>query len=653
MKKKLIIISPATKVDCEDYIYNILFEKGLSHLHIRKLNASEDVYRYIIENIDRKYRDRIIIHDYYKLVDEYNLGGIHIKSDKISDVSKSVLGNKSVSVSCHSLEDIEAIKFTPNYCFISPVFDSISKDGYKHKFSDEELGTIISKSKYPLIALGGINADNMAKCLNIGFAGVATIGYIWNNNPSDVINRFIRMNTTYALSIGGLDPSSGAGITSDIKTMEANGVYGLTVCSAITFQNENKYFGTNWISKEDICKQILAISQSHHIPYIKLGIMEDFDSIAYICNFIKQTLPYSKIIWDPILKTSSGNIFHKSNKGLQNILKNIFLVSPNTDEVFKLFGDNTNTSNLKNVCEEYNINILWKGGHNTGEYSSDLLINSEEIHKLDILRSNGSKHGTGCVLSSSICAYLSIGFDLKTSCQKAQQYVSNFINSSSGLLGRHKSLKVKSNFKDKLILQYITHYSNNISFCKQIENVCKGGIRWVQLRMKDASDEDFIETARLAKNICDRYDAIFIINDRVDIAKLVDADGVHIGKNDMSSKEARQILGQDKIIGSTANTEADIISVMEHSDYVGLGPYKYTTTKKNLSPVIGIEGYKQIASSIKDIPIVAIGGICDDDIIPILETDVYGIALSSYILNSEDMVQTTRNITNKIKKWKN
>lgn len=197
------------------------------------------------------------------------------------------------------------------------------------------------------------------------------------------------------------------------------------------------------------------------------------------------------------------------------------------------------------------------------------------------------------------------------------------------------------------MLQFITHPSENRTILEEIENVVAGGCKWVQLRMKDAEKEEIKEVARKAKEICKKNDVILVIDDYVDIAKELELDGVHLGKNDMPVDEARKLLGEEFIIGATANTFEDI-EALRHTDidYIGLGPFRFTSTKKNLSPVIGIDGYAEImrrkAESSINLPIVAIGGICYDDINDIMDTGISGIAVSGSLINAKNMTEETR-----------
>ena len=202
-------------------------------------------------------------------------------------------------------------------------------------------------------------------------------------------------------------------------------------------------------------------------------------------------------------------------------------------------------------------------------------------------------------------------------------------------------------------LHYITQDVDNISHSELIELACLGGAELVQIRIKDQPTEVIEKEAHKAKQICEKFNTKLIINDRVDICKSVGADGVHLGKSDMNPTEARAILGDSFIIGGTANNFEDIVRLSEvRVDYIGLGPFRFTKTKKNLSPVLGLEGYKTIVSQCAEsginIPIVAIGGIVGTDIKDILNTGIHGIAVSSAISNAVDKSLATKDIMNSI-----
>lgn len=206
-------------------------------------------------------------------------------------------------------------------------------------------------------------------------------------------------------------------------------------------------------------------------------------------------------------------------------------------------------------------------------------------------------------------------------------------------------------------LQFITHFTDRYSYYDSARMALEGGCRWIQLRMKDATPEEVRTEAVRVQALCKEYGATFIIDDQVELVKELHADGVHLGKKDMPIAEARQILGKDFIIGGTANTFEDVqMHYQAGVDYIGCGPFRFTTTKKNLSPILGLEGYTSIVSQMKatgiNLPIVAIGGITYDDIPAIMQTGVTGIALSGTILRADNPVDETRRILEAIRSSK-
>lgn len=194
------------------------------------------------------------------------------------------------------------------------------------------------------------------------------------------------------------------------------------------------------------------------------------------------------------------------------------------------------------------------------------------------------------------------------------------------------------------MIQFITHSNTRYDYVEGARLALEGGCRWIQLRMKDAQEVDFLLAAKQIGAMCKEYGATFILDDHVEWVGITGADGVHLGKNDMPVDEARNQLGANRIIGGTANTLEDVERLWRQgANYIGCGPYRFTTTKKNLSPVLGLDGYRHIISKMKahdiNLPVVAIGGILQPDIKDVMATGVSGIAVSGAILNAENPVK--------------
>ncbi len=207
------------------------------------------------------------------------------------------------------------------------------------------------------------------------------------------------------------------------------------------------------------------------------------------------------------------------------------------------------------------------------------------------------------------------------------------------------------------MVQFITHYTERYTYLDSVRIALQGGCRWIQLRMKETPPHEIIPIGQEVKRMCNKYGATFIIDDHVELVELLKADGVHLGKNDMPIAEARRILGKKHIIGGTANTMEDIRQHYKAgADYIGYGPLRFTTTKKNLSPTLGFEGYIDIIQRMKSedirLPIVAIGGITKEDIPALMNTGISGIALSGTVLRAENPIEEMKQIIEITEKWK-
>jgi len=191
-------------------------------------------------------------------------------------------------------------------------------------------------------------------------------------------------------------------------------------------------------------------------------------------------------------------------------------------------------------------------------------------------------------------------------------------------------------------VQYISQGNTATEQLNNIQSVLDKGFDWIQLRFKNQPEEEIVRVAEKVKLLCDNYKATFIVNDHVDIAATVDASGVHLGLTDTSVADARAVLGFHKIIGGTANTITDVLQRIDEScDYIGLGPFRFTSTKEKLSPVLGLEGYQSIIDTLKEkgktIPVYAIGGIKQDDIQSLMDIGLQGIAVSGLLTHNNHL----------------
>jgi len=245
-------------------------------------------------------------------------------------------------------------------------------------------------------------------------------------------------NRPFALSIAGLDPSGGAGILADTKTFEQHQVNGFAITTANTIQTENMFYEIQWTDLSFIIRSIETLFLSYQISTVKIGIVPGLYYLNRILSSIKLLSPETKIVWDPVLKSSTKFKFLELNDDLilNEVLYKIDLITPNYDEIVMLFPDFV--SDKPWVNNEITTAILLKGGHNEAALGTDYLFQRNSVTEL--LPSNINfqpKHGSGCVLSSAITANLALGHNLKSACLEAKVYIEKYLSSSTSLIGHH------------------------------------------------------------------------------------------------------------------------------------------------------------------------------------------------------------------------
>lgn len=447
MTHRVIIISSPERVPAEISKVVTLFKAGLRQFHIRKPDFDDFDMINFITSIPQQYYKHIVLHSHYYLVKEFGLKGIQVGKDRIDEGRQFKDSCQYYGYSAHSFNEIVALKGEYSHFFLSPVFDSISKSNYKAAFYPEELQEfLLSKPDLNVIALGGVTEVNKQQAYDFGFKGVAALGAVWK--ADNIKKQFIELvkDTTqrpYVLSIAGFDPSSGAGVTADIKTFEMNKVMGLGVTTAITYQNESEFISVDWLNFTQLEKQLDVLLKKYSPVFVKIGLIENFNVLAQLISKLKEKIPGVKIIWDPVLSASAGFIFHDKTdqEKIHSILQNIYLVTPNIPEARQLFGK-TIPAEIQKELDTNNCAVLLKGGHSEGDEATDFLIEEQVITTFSSSRiANNTKHGTGCVLSSAITAGLASGQSLKVAIRNAKNYTLRIIESNKGLLGYHSPEK--------------------------------------------------------------------------------------------------------------------------------------------------------------------------------------------------------------------
>ncbi len=243
---------------------------------------------------------------------------------------------------------------------------------------------------------------------------------------------------TGVLTIAGLDPSGGAGLLADIKVFERFQTLGFAVATAITFQNEEKGLGVSWVSLEVIKKQLDPLFESHEIRVVKIGVIENLNVLYGLLHYLKHDHQVETIIWDPVIKASSGLVFLKElpKKELASVLKEVDVITPNLEEAFQLSKalGMTKVRELSSCCH-----MLLKGGHAEGEEVIDVLYQMDGtrypiVHERLV---GVNKRGTGCAFSAALAACMFLGDPLVDAFEEANAYVFQLLQSSESKLGHH------------------------------------------------------------------------------------------------------------------------------------------------------------------------------------------------------------------------
>jgi hydroxymethylpyrimidine/phosphomethylpyrimidine kinase len=246
------------------------------------------------------------------------------------------------------------------------------------------------------------------------------------------------MKRPFVLTIAGHDPSGGAGLTADCKTFEQLEVMGLSVCTAVTVQTGMRFLSVNWVEPGLVLEQTKMLVEEYKPAVVKIGLIQSVELLQEILKEVHQTTS-AKVVWDPILKSGTGFVFHPKKIELANLLSQLTLITPNRMEAQELFGSDDTASIQKECLCHPNLSVLLKGGHSETDKGTDLRINSKAIAKIEGKPFSGNeKHGTGCILSAAISAWLAKGDSLEVACTKGKQYVERVMQSNHSLLGYHQ-----------------------------------------------------------------------------------------------------------------------------------------------------------------------------------------------------------------------
>jgi hydroxymethylpyrimidine/phosphomethylpyrimidine kinase len=248
------------------------------------------------------------------------------------------------------------------------------------------------------------------------------------------------MDRPKVLVVAGYDQSAGAGVLSDIKTLEAHGVYGYAVVTGLTFQNERVIRRVEWLPSKDVFDQIDVCFDSAVYDWVKIGITQSMGMAGAIIDHIRGYNPGVRVVLDPVIRASSGTEFWErlDRREWEKVAARCYLVTPNWEEIEWLYPGEAIDVRCAAMTRDGGVNIYLKGGHNEEFPGRDYLWSDGEVEVLDALPGDyAPKHGSGCVLSSALTGNLALGYPLPIAAERAKRYIERFLSSNKTLLGWH------------------------------------------------------------------------------------------------------------------------------------------------------------------------------------------------------------------------
>lgn len=402
-----------------------MFQSGLQRLHLRKPGSTIENCRSLLREIPSCYHSRIVLHDHFALTNEFSLFGVHLNS---RNPEPPAGWHGSVSRSCHSIEEVARYKDKLSYLTLSPIFDSISKQGYNAAFTEEELSKaradgIIDPKVY---ALGGVTFERLDEVSQMGFGGGVILGDAWKESLPVV------------LTIAGSDTSAGAGIQQDLKTMTRCGCYGATVISALTSQNTIGVQHVMPVPASVVESQLESIFSDMDVRAVKIGMIPNREVAEVIVKVLnrekaKRIMP---IICDPVMISTSGTRL-MTEDCIGYIVEKLFplctLVTPNIPEYEYLCNSFT-------PQQIHCTNLLLKGGHGNEEQLTDTLHlhdTGETLNYSSQRIDSHNLHGTGCTLSSAIASFMARRQSLNTAVSHAKEIMNEAITGGRNLTIGH------------------------------------------------------------------------------------------------------------------------------------------------------------------------------------------------------------------------
>ena len=475
--------------------------------------------------------------------------------------------------------------------------------------------------------------------------------------------------TVCALTISGSDPSGGAGIQADLRTFEALGVAGLSAITALTVQSTQGVAAVHPVAAEVLFDQIAAILADGPVGAVKIGMLGGAAQVEAVVEALIRFRPLN-VVLDPVFASTGGTpLLDAAGRAdlLEKLLPLCDLVTPNLDECRELtgivVGDAASGEEAGRRLQAAGGKcVLVKGGHLAGE-PADLLLDAEGLCRVLAAPRvhTPHTHGTGCFLSSAIAAYLARGCGVGDAVARAKEQLGRALahpvivgqgRGYPGILAERqaegatpmRSHSERMSLLEGLYVLTAPDLRPDRDSLDVVRAALDGGARIVQLRDKRPFTPALLELARRLKAMAQERDALFIVNDRVDIALAADADGVHLGSDDMPPADARRLFGPDALIGVSVSTVAEAVPVAPYASYLGVGAIFGSTTKADAGPPVGVARITEIRAAFPQHPIVAVGGIDERNISAVAQAGASAAAVISAVVCAPDMQLATEKL---------
>jgi hydroxymethylpyrimidine kinase/phosphomethylpyrimidine kinase/thiamine-phosphate diphosphorylase len=473
--------------------------------------------------------------------------------------------------------------------------------------------------------------------------------------------------TTCALTIAGSDPGGGAGIQADLRVFDHMGLAGLSAATAITSQNSMGVKEVHRVPPDMLISQLDAVFEDASPAAVKIGMLGGAEQARATADSLRRHSP-PNVVLDTVLSSTAG-VPLLDQAGWDVLVREIFphcnLITPNIDEARLLTGMAAGDSldaieGLgRRLIEMGAKSVLIKGGHRTGE-PIDVLICPGAApaefrrHRIDTRHS----HGTGCFLSAAIAGCLAHGLCLREAVRVAGDMLHAGLSApvtvgrGSGYPGSlfaegilHSALQ--SRLSAELSGIYVVTDSDLFPGRGHVEiarAALAGGARIIQLRDKRTPTPELVDVALEIRALTSQAQALFFVNDRVDIAVAASADGVHLGQSDMPPAAARRVLKPWQTIGLSVATVEEAVKAAPWASYLGVGAVYETRTKADAGRPVGPALISAVKSAVCDLPIVAIGGINESNIGDVTEAGADAAAVISAVIAAPNMQDAVRSL---------